>query len=153
MRNYVKPVVIENNEMMEGIYVSSGYQTENNGSASLTWTNQNSGSHSDISLMVTTGELPGEYFRVTITYVGGGDITWGGVPSEGTASGNSVTIVREGHYNPRENFQYSINNIVFSEMAEGYTGDGEHFGARYPTGEKIGESALGDFSIDYQILA
>ena len=50
MMTYERPVVLESGELFEGVYTESGGE-EPTITANVIWTNQNSGSHSDLSIM------------------------------------------------------------------------------------------------------
>lgn len=141
--NYEKPIIIENNSMSEAVYaLDSGSNPQY--SAYLRWTNQNSGSHADLEGEVVTGNMTGDYMKVTCTFIGKGKIvSWGGYSAWGncTTTDNSITFVRQGHFNANENLSFSFNNVVFDS---GEVTDDTHKGSYYKSGEHIQESALTD---------
>ncbi len=144
MNNYSKPIVIENNDAVEGVY-AYGSGTTPNYQIYLKWTNQNSGSHSDLEGGIITGpNMTGNYIKITCTFVGKGNIvSWGGTGGafSATTSGNSITFVRNGAFNPNEDLNFSFNNVVFDQ---GEISDDGHSGSYYKTGTHIQESAIID---------
>lgn len=156
MNGYEKPIVIETEEMSEGVYAESGYE-QPSGEVELNWTNHNSGSHSDLEIKVITGDVGGEYIMVTATFQGNGNIvSWGGFSgpyTNVTTSGNTITFVRQGHFNANEKFQFGFNNVVFDGNGDGHSTD-THSGAYYD-GEGRGYMGSGitngDFAISYTI--
>ena len=155
MKTYERPIVLESGELFEGVYTESGGQ-EPTIDANVVWTNQNSGSHSDLSVYVTCGSVAGEYIRVTVTWHGNGDMAEpGGYSGPYTSvdfSDGSVTFVREGHFNAGESFEFGFNNVVFSECGDPDERDGEHIGSYYASGSHCGEYA-GEFSVDFECHA
>ena len=154
MSEYVRPVIIESNEMFEGVYaLDSGLIPRAH--AWVTWDNHNSGSHSDLSAWVqidnTTG---GSYIKVTVTFVGRGSIIrvgGSGLPSDTTmtVSGNSIVFIRNASFNPNEKFQFNFNNVEFSDTGDDHD-TSEHKGSYYETNTHLGD-ASGDFVIDVQV--
>lgn len=155
MMTYERPVVLESGELFEGVYTESGGE-EPTITANVIWTNQNSGSHSDLSVYVSCGSVEGEYIRVTVTWHGNGNMSEpGGYSGPYTSvdfSDGSVTFVREGHFNSGENFEFGFNNVVFDSCGDPDDRDGEHFGSYYASGSHCGEYA-GEFSVDYECHA
>lgn len=144
MSNYSKPLVIENNEMFEGVFalesgVLPGY------TADIVWTNQNSGSHSDLKCWVKLAEgVTSEYIKITCTFVGLGGIIKFGDSSAGdkvSYSGKTVTYIENQHRNSGETIEFSFNNVVFSN---GEITPGHDKGAYYQSGTHMYESALAD---------
>lgn len=152
MNGYEKPIVVETEEMSEGVYANSGYTPQ--GTVDIRWTNHNSGSHSDLHIDVKTGDAPGEYIMVTATFVGNGNITqWGGFSggyTNVTTSGNTITFVRQGHFNPNENFTFGFDNVVFDGNGDDHSTE-EHAGSYYEGQGKgyLGSAvAKGDFVVN-----
>lgn len=153
MIKYEKPMVIEKG-YGEGVYTESGYFVEDDSTVSVLWDNHNSGSHSDLRIKLNTGRKFGEHIVVTVSFVGNGEIVSVGGYSGGFTSvsvnGNSITFVREGHYNANENFDFGFDNVIFSELKAGTEGDGQHSGSYYPGNGNgyIGDAVLsGDFVV------
>ena len=67
MNNYEKPIVVNTNEMFEAVYAESGYVEEPSASASVHWSNHNSGSLSCVSVNVSTGNIAGTFMKVVVT--------------------------------------------------------------------------------------
>ena len=154
MRDFVKPLIIENNEMFEGVYaLDSGLIP--NAHAWVTWDNHNSGSHSDLSAWVQIdSQTGGSYIKLTVTFVGRGvieNVGGSGLPDNTsmTWSGNSIIFIRNAHFNPNEKFQFNFNNVVFSETGDDHDVS-EHKGSYYETNTHIGD-ASGDFVVDVQV--
>lgn len=150
MKTYEKPIILTNMDLMEGVYADSGYNPppENpSATATLTWTNHNSGSHSDLECKVfVSPNCGGEHVAVTLTWQGNGSITsvggYGGGYTSASFDGNSVTFIRDGHFNPGECFSFTFNNVVFTDTGDGHV-DPEHVGSYY---EGQGNGYLGDAS-------
>lgn len=153
MANYEKPLVILNNEMFEGVYaLESGIDPSAWGT--IEWSNHNSGSHSDLSLHVYTKDgVPGQRIKITVTFIGKGNLTWGGFSDpwggcEITTANKTVTIVKVGNINGNSNFQFSLNNIVFTATGDNHD-TSVHKGSYYETNTHIGD-ASGDFDISIE---
>ena len=146
MKTYQKPIIIENDELHEGVYaVLSGDDTDY--WVEVKWENHNSGSHSDIRVIVHTGSTAGTYINVTIKFIGDGGITdkgsFQGPYTQApifSSDNKSVTFIREGSFNANENFSYSWNNVVFSGNGDNHD-TSEHCGSYY---EGQGNGYLGD---------
>lgn len=153
MSGYVKPVVVENNQMFEGVFalesgVVPGYTPY------IYWTNQNSGSHSDLRAGVILGQgVTCEHLKITCTFKGKGSIVkWGGCsdPGKMSFSGNAVIFEETQHRNSGETINFSFDNVVFSD---GEVTDATHRGSYYVSGTHGDESALNDgtWDIDVQL--
>lgn len=69
MKNYEKPIVIENNEAFEGVYAASG---EGGYTTDLYFNNHDGGSHSDITFNVEVFGQNYTYIKAVLTWNGGG---------------------------------------------------------------------------------
>lgn len=153
MKAYTRPIVIENNDAVEGVYALESGDTPTY-TKYLTWTNQNSGSHADLKGGIITGPgMSGNYIKVTCTFQGKGNIIKiGGYSlgpfSEAIIGTNSITFIKNGAYNPNESMEFSFNNVEFDS---GEISDGTHSGSYYKTGTHIGDSAISDGTWDVQV--
>ena len=151
MKGYVKPLVIETNEMTEGVFANFGSGVEESYDYNLRWTNQNSGSHSDLhfDLHFHLAE-PRHYLKVTITFVGKGNIvSVGGYSGRASGSFSNNTIVFEMNdiINPTENLTLGFNNVIFDSCGDGHREEGKN-GSYYKTETHMEESANDVFQID-----
>ena len=127
--NYQKPIVLEQNDMFEGIYaLDSG--TIPNWEWSIWWANHNSGSHSEMEVRgKNLGNSSGNYISVTIAFCGKGNITSVANASKATetrVSGNTITLIYNGVFNQGENVVFGLPSITFSEPAEGENTHGSY---------------------------
>ena len=133
MKDYEKPIIIQQNEMFEGIYaLESGYVPDYD--VDILWTNHNSGSHSDLSVRLRTGTHNGEFIQVIATFVGNGSIEkvggYSGPYDSVQFSNNTIVFTRNQHFNPNENFEFGFNNVVFTGTGDGHE-DPLHKGSYY----------------------
>ena len=150
MKDYTRPVIIESNDMFEGVFALESGSPPNIWGW-VKWTNQNSGSHSDLEVYVQVASITAEYVKVTLTWVGKGELKVGGFSGPYTnayQSGNSIVFERQGHVNANETFGFGFNNVVFTDTGDGHI-DPEHKGSYYASGTKIGEEAY-EFVVDVQ---
>lgn len=152
MTNYERPLVIANSDVFEGVYASiSGSDPKITGT--IRWSNHNSGSHSDLSIdLKADPNMTGEYIKVTATFVGKGNIIsvgGSGGPAQMSVSGNTIVFERFGHFNPGESFQFSFNNVVFSETGDDHD-TSVHKGSYYETGTHIEIDNGKDWILDIQ---
>ena len=149
----MKPIIIENSDSFEGVYaLDSGSIPDY--TVDVLWINHNSGSHSDLSVRLKTGNSSGEYIQVTVIFIGKGIIEKIGGYSGGYTdvkfSNNTIIFTRNQHFNPNENFEFGFNNVVFTDTGDGHE-DPLHKGSYYiGNGEGYLGSAIqsGDFIVN-----
>lgn len=157
MEKYVKPIVIENEDMFEGVFANYGSGSEEppNGSAEVYWRNHNSGSHSDLECLVHVGATGASRVEVHLKWIGNGNITsvggYGGPYTTAYAANNEVVFIREGqNINPNENFGFSFGQVVFDSTGDNHV-DPKHVGS-YFEGQGNGYLGIADqFIIDLKI--
>lgn len=119
MNIFDKPIVLNSIDLFEGVYAESGDLPDGpTAQLEIHWEGHNSGSHSEVQVFVTTGSEPGEHISVQLSFNGKGEISsMGSVTncSYASNSSNSVTIERDGHYNPNERIGIMITDIRFTE--------------------------------------
>lgn len=135
MKNYERPIVIENDEIFEGVYAASG-----EGSYDLTMTNvdNNSGSLSVVEMNFQLNlSQGGEKMEINLHYNGAGNIEEiSGVSGmEFSYDEKNIHIVRNNHFNAGDNITFNINGMKFSERADGTTDDQSngHHGSMFQT--------------------
>lgn len=132
MTNYEAPKVLLTGSG-DGGFNNSGAPDPNAPVATIKWTNHNSGSHSDLEILVKVPE-GGEKLTVKATWNGNGNITsiggYGFDSSMATWDGKTLTIVRNQHINPGENISLTFNNVVFDSTGDNHNTD-EHKGSYY----------------------
>ncbi|MCQ2522980.1 MAG: hypothetical protein MJ123_01460 [Lachnospiraceae bacterium] len=122
---YEKPVVLNNDDIFEGVYAQSnegGYESH------FKVVNNDSGSLSVVEIAFELAlDHPGERIKVTIAYNGPGYIEKindvSGFEFSLAADGKSFTFDRKNHYNANERIVFNVNEMKFSERADG-TPDG-----------------------------
>lgn len=144
MSNYEKPVVIDEDEMFEGVFAESGDLPGGGGTpgfdVTVKWEGHNSGSHSEVNVLAHENKgCGGEYLKVTVAFSGAGDIeSMSGVTNctSWSRNGNVIEIVRQGHYNQGETFSFMIPDIRFTNSQ--YEGG---VGSYWPSGTHMHEMA------------
>lgn len=125
MTNYEAPKVLLTNSG-EGPYGNSGAPDPNVPTATIVWTNHNSGSHSDLEIKVRVPYVA-EKLVVKATWNGKGNITsiggYGFDPNMATWDGKTLTIIRYGHINKDEGISLSFNNVVFDSTGDDHNTD------------------------------
>lgn len=149
MKEYVKPLVIENDDRFEGVYAASGDDYD----YWATVVNNNSGSLSVVKLNFQLRlDHGGETITMVIAYSGPGKITAirgaSGADFSLNGDGNVITITRNNHYNSGETIAFNVNEMEFSERADGTTDEenGGHHGSLFLTGTE-GQDVTAMFSI------
>ena len=141
MTNYEAPKVLLTNSG-EGPFGNSGPSDPYAPTATIVWTNHNSGSHSDLEIIVHT-VVACEQIMVTATWNGKGNILGiGFYGSEYFADptithdfdGKTVTFIKKTHINANENISFSFNNVVFDSTGDDHN-TSVHKGSYYE-GEK-----------------
>ena len=143
----MKPIIINIQNPSEGVFLDgSGFE---NPKASIVWTNQNSGSHSDLKILFSSGSKTGN-LAITATFVGKGNITFGGASSSYTIDGKSITFY-EVIRNQYENKAFTFDNVVFTDTGDGHELDPSetHFGSYYKTNTHCEANGDGDASKDW----
>lgn len=113
---YEKPIIIDNNDVLEGVYAASG-SDELPWSVEVWWEGHDSGSHSEVQLKCHNDSgKGGNFLEITIRFTGVGNIINASV---GDASwncdqkGNVIKIWRDASFNQGENYGIMISSITF----------------------------------------
>ena len=140
MEKYVKPIVIENEDMFEGVFANygSGEPEGELPTVTLEWKDHDSGSFSGLKGVMNTGNCKANRIEIRIKWTGNGTMTWGmsssleqGNFTSAYANGDEFIFIMEGRqYNPNENFGFGLLNFVFSGTGDDHD-TSDHAGSYY----------------------
>ncbi len=116
MADYMNPILAAGGQP-DGLFQNSGGD-DGTWEWEAWWANHNSGSHSEME--IKGKNLSGRefnYVMVRVTFIGNGEIYEEPAVTRCTSSslsGNTLTIIFDGHVNPGENVSFGIPDIKFT---------------------------------------